>query len=90
MTHIMATRAEMATILEERERDGTLPSNVHNLGDVFSTVEEPVYIDYVHTAGPGYRIVAEALFERLREHLCEAPPTKVAPRVMDAIDEACG
>ena len=61
MTHIMATRAEMSTILGERRRDGTLPSNVHDLADVFSTVDEPVYIDYVHTSGPGYRIVAEAI-----------------------------
>ena len=90
MTHIMATRVEMSTILEERRRNGTLPSNVHDLADVFSTVEAPVYIDYVHTAGPGYRIVAEAMFERLREHLCEAPPTKVSARVDAAIVAACG
>ena len=90
MTHIMATRAEMSTILEERERDGTLPSNVHNLEDVFSTVEEPVYIDYVHTAGPGYRIVAAALFERLREHLCRTMPSNSAARIADAIAASCG
>ena len=89
MTHIMATRAEMSTILGERREDDTLPSNVHDLGDVFSTVEEPVYIDYVHTAGPGYRIVAEALFERLREHLCGVRPPNVTARVADAIAARC-
>ena len=89
MTHIMATRAEMSAIVEERKRSGTLPSNVHNLAEVFSTVEEPVYIDYVHTAGPGYRIVAEALFERLREHVCEAVPPDVSERVAEAIDGRC-
>ena len=89
MTHIMATRAEMSSILGERRRDGTLPSNVYDLGDVFSAVEEPVYIDYVHTAGPGYRIVAEALFERLREHLCGTMPPNVSVRVGVALDEAC-
>ena len=89
MTHIMATRAEMSAILGERRRDGTLPSNVHDLADVFSTVEEPVYIDYVHTSGPGYRIVAEALFERLRQHLCGIAPPNVTARVADAIDARC-
>ena len=70
--------------------DDTLPSNVHDLGDVFSTVEEPIYIDYVHTAGPGYRVVAEALFERLREHLCGGTPPNVRARIVDEIDAACG
>ena len=89
MTHIMATRAEMSSILGERRRDGTLPSDIHDLGDVFSMVEEPVYIDYVHTAGLGYRIVAEALFERLREHVCGTMPPKVSARIGDALDAAC-
>ena len=56
--------------------NGALPSNVHDLADVFSTVQEPVYIDYVHTSGPGYRIVAEAIFEKLRERLCATVPFK--------------
>ena len=90
MTHIMATRAEMSAIVEERRRDGALPSNVHNLAEALSTVEEPVYIDYVHTSGPGYRIVAEALFERLRAQLCEAVPPAVSTRVAEAIDGRCG
>ena len=89
MTHIMATRAEMSSILGELRRFGTLPSDVHDLGDVFSAVEKPVYIDYVHTAGLGYRIVAEALFERLREHLCGTMPPNVSVRVGAALDEAC-
>ena len=89
MTHIMATRAEMSAIVEERKRSGTLPSNVHNLAEVFSTVEEPVYIDYVHTAGPGYRMVAEALFERLREHVCESVPPDVSERVAEEIVSRC-
>ena len=89
MTHIMATRAEMSTILGEHRRDGTLPPNVHDLADVFSTVDEPVYIDYVHTSGPGYRIVAEALFERLREHLCLEAPPNASARIQHAILEVC-
>ncbi|MXY44109.1 MAG: SGNH/GDSL hydrolase family protein [Dehalococcoidia bacterium] len=89
MTHIMATRAEMSLILGERRRDGTLPSNVDDLADVFATLDEPVYIDYVHTSGPGYRIVAEALFERLREHLCLEEPPNVSERVADAIGAGC-
>ena len=89
MTHIMATRAEMSAIVEERRMDGTLPSNVHNLTEVFSTAAEPVYIDYVHTAGPGYRIVAEALFEWLREHLCGNAPPNVSTRVAEAIVSGC-
>ena len=89
MTHIMATRAEMSNILGERRRDGTLPSNVHDLADVFSTVEEPVYIDYVHTSGLGYRIVAEVLFERLREHLCDTVLQNTSARIQDAILVVC-
>ena len=89
MTHIMATRAEMSAILGERRRDGTLPSDVHDLGGVFSGVEEPVYIDYVHTAGRGYRIVAEALFERLREHLCGTAPPNVSARVRGVLGAGC-
>ncbi len=89
MTHIMATRAEMSAIVEERRRDGTLPSNVHNFAEVFSTVEEPVYIDYVHTSGPGYHIVAEALFERLKEHLCGNAPPNVSERVAGSIAARC-
>lgn len=90
MTHIMATRAEMSSILEERRAEGTLPSNVHDLADVFFTVEAPVYIDYVHTAGPGYRIVAEALFENLKEHLCGKAPPNVSSRIAATIDARCG
>ena len=90
MTHIMATRAEMSAILQERQRNGALPSNVHDLADVFSTVEQPVYIDYVHTSGLGYRIVAEALHEKLREHLCDTAPAPASARIQDAILEACG
>ena len=90
MTHIIVTRAEMSAILQERQRNGTLPSNVHDLADVFSTVEEPVYIDYVHTSGSGYRIVAEALHEKLREHLCDTTPAPASARIQDAILEACG
>lgn len=89
MTHIMATRAEMSALLEERRNHGTLPSNVHDLNDVFSTIETPVYIDYVHTAGPGYRIVTEALFETLKEHLCDVPPPNISERVAEAIDGRC-
>ena len=89
MTHIMATRAEMSTILGERRENGTLPSNVHDLAEVFTTVEEPVYIDYVHTAGLGYRIVADALFESLREHLCGSTPPNVTARVAEALDAGC-
>ena len=89
MTHIMATRAEMSSIIEERRGNGLLPSNVYNLAEVFSTVEEPVYIDYVHTAGSGYRIVAEALFEMLREQLCGNTPQSVSTRVAEAIEGRC-
>ena len=89
MTHIMATRAEMSAILQERRRDGILPSNVHDLADVFLTVEEPVYIDYVHTSGLGYRIVAEAMFERLKEHLCGTTLPNVSARVRNAISAGC-
>ena len=89
MTHIMATRAEMSIILGERRRDGTLSSNVHDLAEVFSTVEEPVYIDYVHTSGPGYRIVAEAIFEKLREHLCDTALPNVSERTADSIGAGC-
>ena len=89
MTHIMATRAEMSAILQERRRDGTLPPNVHDLADVFSTLEEPVFIDYVHTSGLGYRMVAEAMFERLREHLCGTTPPNVSERVVDSIAARC-
>lgn len=89
MTHIMATRAEMSIILEERRRDGTLLSNVHDFAGVFSTVEKPVYIDYVHTSGSGYRIVADALFQRLREHLCGTVPPNVSERVADSIAARC-
>ena len=90
MTHIMATRAEMSAILGERRGNGTLPSNVHDLADVFLTVEEPVYIDYVHTSGSGYRIVAEALFKRLREHLCGTIPPNISARTAESIADSCG
>ena len=89
MTHIIVTRAEMSAILQERQRNGALPSNVHDLADVFSKVEEPVYIDYVHTSGLGYRIVAEALHEKLREHLCRTVPPNISARVADALDAGC-
>ena len=89
MTHIMATRAEMSTILGERRENSTLPSNVHDLAAVFSTVEEPVYIDYVHTSGLGYRIVAEAMFEKLREHVCHTALPNVSKRIADSIGAGC-
>ncbi len=89
MTHIMATRAEMSAILQERRGIGALPPGVHDLADVFSTVEAPVYIDYVHTAGPGYRIVAQALFEKLTRLLCGTVPPNVSARVAELIAAAC-
>lgn len=89
MTHITATRVEMSSILEDRRQGGLLPYNVYDLADVFSTVEEPVYIDYVHTAGPGHNLIAQALFNRLVNQLCRTALPNVTPRIADAIAASC-
>jgi lysophospholipase L1-like esterase len=50
--------------------DDRLPDlGVEDLGDVLDGVEEPVYLDVVHTNEDGARIVAEALYERLEPRL---------------------
>ena len=89
MTHIMAVRAEMSSVLQSLRSAGTLPSNVHDFSDIFAGIEAPLYIDYVHTAGPGNRIAAQALFDILAANLCRASPPNVSPRIAAAISDAC-
>ena len=89
MTHIMAVRAEMSSVLQSRRNDGSLPSNVYDFSDIFAGIEAPLYIDYVHTAGPGNRIAAQALFEILATRLCRAAPPNAPPRITAAISDAC-
>jgi len=89
MTHIMATRAEMSSIVEERLRNGSLPPNVYNLANVFDKAEGPLYIDYVHTAGPGNRIVGKALYDVLVGQICQEPPRNVTNEIGHQIEAAC-
>ena len=89
MTHIMATRAETSSIIQELSRRGSLPMNVHNFEDVFNGVEKPLYIDYVHTTGRGNKIVAERLFGVLTAQLCAELLPEVSQRVARQIEAAC-
>lgn len=89
MTHIMATRAEASSIINELSRRGSLPINVYNFEDVFNEVEEPLYIDYVHTAGLGNRMVAERLFDVLAAQICPDPPFGLSQSVIQQLEEVC-
>ena len=89
MTHIMATRAQMSLIVEESLLKGLLPANVHNFANVFDTAERPLYIDYVHTAGPGNRIVGQALYSVLVDQICQEPPPNVSEEIGRQIETAC-
>lgn len=89
MTHIMAVRAEMSSVLQSRRSAGTLPPNVHDFSGIFAAIDAPLYIDYVHTAGPGNRIAARALFDVLTADLCRAAPPNAAPRIAAEISDAC-
>jgi lysophospholipase L1-like esterase len=46
-----------------------LPARVTDLSGVFDEVEEPIYIDGVHTNELGARLVAEALWADLGDDL---------------------
>jgi hypothetical protein len=89
MTHIMATRAKMSSIIEKLRLDGSLPESVHSLANVFDATQEPLYIDYVHTAGPGNLIVAESLFGIVIDRICDIPPPEIARRIGDQIELGC-
>ena len=51
-----------------------LPPEVIDLAGVFDGLDEPVYLDGVHTNELGARVVAHAMYENLRGDLAEAAP----------------
>ena len=70
LSTIMAVRAEMAALLDERLPDAQVPEGVVNLNDLFADTPEPVYIDYVHVTGRGNEIAARRIADELLTRLC--------------------
>lgn len=75
------TRELVAAMRERRER---APAGFHDVTDVFSEVEAPVYLDWVHVSHAGNRRIARRIFELTLASLCSDPrhlPREVADRV---------
>ena len=51
-----------------------LPPEVIDLAGIFDDVEQPVYLDGVHTNELGARVVAQAMYETMRNDLAAASP----------------
>jgi hypothetical protein len=56
-------------IFRERLAADQAPEQVHDLSDMFAEVDRPIYIDWAHLSQAGNRMVAERIFETLRDQL---------------------
>ena len=86
---IMAVRAEMTTILDEKLSDAQVPPGVISLNDLFADTPEPVYIDYVHVTGHGNEIAARRIATELLDRLCGRPGERLSERVLNQLSAGC-
>ncbi len=60
---------EQRRIFRERLSTGQAPERVYDLSDMFAAVDRPLYIDWAHLSQAGNRMVADRIFETLRDQL---------------------
>ena len=66
-----------------------LPNGVHYIGDVFSGVDEPMFVDLVHVSGVGNRIIAEEMLNDLMDSLCQRLPDSASNNSRELVRKAC-
>ena len=89
MTHIMATRAKLAELLDDRLEGSRDLDGIYNLADAFQGISDPLYIDYVHVTGRGNAIVAEKLLDIVKGELCGRPPRRASDHTRAQLAAAC-
>ena len=52
--------------------------SLHDLSNVFDGLDRPVFIDAIHTAGPGNERIAVAMLQALRQDACREQPAEGA------------
>ena len=86
----MAVRSIMANMLEERSAGDDEFRYVYNFSDVFDAVSEPLYKDWAHVSFKGNQVVAESMFEILKQEVCERPPGNISDLTNGQLQLACG
>ncbi len=86
---IMAVRAEMAALLDDKVYGGQAPNTFVNLNDLFHDTPEPVYIDYVHVTGRGNEIAAKRIASVLLGRLCEFPDERLTDHALGQLRAGC-
>jgi len=86
---ILSKYREMAESLIEKEEDGSLPSGINYIGDVFSEIAEPMFIDIVHVGGTANGIIAEEILGDLIPSICRDFPNGAGSSLREQVETAC-
>lgn len=89
ISHTLSLRAEMANNLHQRLHEVDNLRRVYDLSDIFDTVTDFLYFDWVHVNEIGNRIVAERIFEILKEELWSRPPKRISELTKAQLETAC-
>ena len=76
----MEVYAEMQRAVRER-LEAESPDGVFDRTDLFSTVAEPLYIDYVHFADHGNALLAEEIVASVLDSQCDITTTRRHPEI---------
>ena len=82
-----STMYQMRRVLVREGRDNGI--NFYDISDVFTSTAEPIYIDGVHVTGRGNRIIAERMFEILKNELCDGQSIHVSDLSKAQLTSAC-
>jgi hypothetical protein len=80
---------EMVGAVRDRLENPDPGTRIHDATDLFVQIDEPMYIDYVHMAGRGNRIIAHTLADILSDYYCGELPRRVGTRVREQLAAAC-
>ena len=65
------------------------PDRVYDLSGMFATVTRPLYLDWAHLSHTGNRMVADRIFQIIREQLCNDEVAFGKAQVEEQVSAAC-
>jgi hypothetical protein len=80
---------EMVEAVRNRLENPDPGIRIHDATDLFEQIDDPIYIDYVHMAGSGNRIIAHTLTNILSDYFCGELPSRVSTRVREQLAAVC-
>ncbi len=87
---ILQFAREQRRLFRARLAAGATPARVYDLSDMFAMVSRPLFIDWAHLTHAGNRLVAERLFERIRQQVCAGELVVGDVRLQERLLAACG